>query len=799
MKATAAQAAHQQLVPSSSNGGCPSEQLLDVLLMLPEQNVNILLVDDQPKNLLALSALLDSSEVNLVKANSGKEALRCLLNQDFAVILLDVQMPEMDGFETAMLIRQRVRSQQTPIIFITALNRDDIHVERGYSLGAVDYILKPFAPEILKSKVAVFVELFKKTQLLKDQATLLEAANKKLEGEIIQRKIAEEALRLAHNSLEIKVQERTAQLAIANESLQAEITQRKIAEAALFREKEQAQVTLQSIGDAVITTNHLGLLEYLNPVASALTGWSQQEASGKPMSEIVRMVNETTHELIESPVETAMREGKPVCLDKPTLLISREGRELAVDDSAAPLRASDGQIIGAVLVLRDVTQERSTERQLSWHASHDALTGLVNRREFENCLEQSVISAKTSDQQHALCYLDLDQFKIVNDTCGHIAGDELLRQVTALFQTQVRASDTLARLGGDEFGLLLNHCPLDAAVRVASKLLERLQEFRYVWQDKTFTIGVSIGVVAIDANTQSVTSLLSAADAACYAAKNKGRNRVHIYQADDRELAIQQSQMQWVTRLNQALEENRFRLYYQSIVPSHEPSSLATHYEILLRLVDEQGNLVSPMAFIPAAERYNLMHCIDRWVIRTLFASLGEHYQQNRNPCELLGNVCDCLYAINLSGASISDEQFIEFVREQLSLHQVPPQVICFEITETVAIANLRQASQFMRSLKQVGCRFALDDFGSGMSSFAYLKNLPVDYLKIDGGFVKQILDEPTDLAMVEAINHIGHVMGLQTIAEFVENEAILEKITAIQVDYAQGYGIALPRPLTFN
>ncbi|MBD1808479.1 EAL domain-containing protein [Microcoleus sp. FACHB-SPT15] len=685
------------------------------------------------------------------------------------------------------------------MIFITALNRDDIHVERGYSIGAVDYILKPFAPEILKSKVAVFVELFKKTQLLKDQATLLEAANKKLEGEVIQRQKVEEELRRAHDSLEIKVQERTAQLALANESLQAEITQRKIAEAALFQEKEQAQVTLQSIGDAVITTNHLGLLEYLNPVASALTGWSQQEASGKPMSEIVRMVNETTHELIESPVETAMREGKPVCLDKPTLLISREGHELAVDDSAAPLRASDGQIIGAVLVLRDVTQERSTERQLSWHASHDALTGLVNRREFENCLEQSVISAKTSDQQHALCYLDLDQFKIVNDTCGHIAGDELLRQVTALFQTQVRASDTLARLGGDEFGLLLNHCPLDAAVRVASKLLERLQEFRYVWQDKTFTIGVSIGVVAIDANTQSVTSLLSAADAACYAAKNKGRNRVHIYQADDRELAIQQSQMQWVTRLNQALEENRFRLYYQSIVPSHEPSSLATHYEILLRLVDEQGNLVSPMAFIPAAERYNLMHCIDRWVIQTLFASLGEHYQQNRNPCELLGNIYDCLYAINLSGASISDEQFIEFVREQLSLHQVPPQVICFEITETVAIANLRQASQFMRSLKQVGCRFALDDFGSGMSSFAYLKNLPVDYLKIDGGFVKQILDEPTDLAMVEAINHIGHVMGLQTIAEFVENEAILEKITAIRVDYAQGYGIALPRPLTFN
>jgi diguanylate cyclase (GGDEF)-like protein/PAS domain S-box-containing protein len=798
MKASA-QLTHKIIAAQCGNCGRSLELLSDTLLILPEQKVNILLVDDQPKNLLALSAILDSPDLNLVKADSGIEALRCLLNQDFAVILLDVQMPNMDGFETAALIRQRQRSRQTPIIFVTALNRDDTHVERGYALGAVDYLLKPFAPEIIKSKVTVFVELFKKTQLLEQQAALLEAANKKLESEITQRQIAEEALRGAHDSLEIKVQERTAQLAQANASLQAEISQRKLAEAELFREKEQAQVTLQSIGDAVITINAKGLVEYLNPVASELTGFPPQEAKGKPLSEIVRIVNETTRELCEGPAETAMRSGKQVCLDKPTLLITREGDELAVDNCATPLRASDNQIIGAVLVLRDVTVAHHIEQQLSWQASHDALTGLVNRREFENCLQKAVLSAKASDQQHALCYLDLDQFKLVNDTCGHIAGDELLRQVTALFQSQVRTSDTLARLGGDEFGLLLFHCPLDAALRVASKLLEQLQEFRFVWQDKTFSIGVSIGLVAIDANTQSMTSVMSAADSACYAAKNKGRNRVQVYQADDRELAIQQSQMQWVTRLTQALEENRFRLYYQSIVPSRQTSSLATHYEILLRLVDEQGNLVSPMAFIPAAERYNLMPAIDRWVIRTLFTSLGQHYRENRNPCHFLEDGCDCLYAINLSGTSLNDEQFIDFVREQLALYQVPPQVICFEITETVAIANLRQAAQFMRSLKQVGCRFALDDFGSGMSSFAYLKNLPVDYLKIDGGFVRQIVDEPTDLAMVEAINHIGHVMGLQTIAEFVENEAILEKIAAIRVDYAQGYGISQPRPLAFN
>ncbi|MDP8963567.1 MAG: EAL domain-containing protein [Cyanobacteriota bacterium] len=768
--------------------------------MQPEQKVNILLVDDQPKNLLALSAILESLGENLVSANSGVQALRYLLHQDFAVILLDVQMPQMDGFETAALIRQRERSKHTPIIFVTAINRDDIHVEKGYSLGAVDYLLKPFVPEILKSKVAVFVDLFKKTHLLKQQTTLLEAANKKLEGEILQRQQAEDALQHAYDELEIKVEQRTRQLAQVNTSLQGEISERQLAQEALFREKELAQVTLQSIGDAVVTTNGVGLIDYLNPVAEALTGWRKQEVLGKPLSEMARLVNETTHEMVESPVETALREGQIVSHSEPTLLVTSSGREVAVDNSAAPIRASNGQIIGAVLVLRDVTQERSIERQLSWQASHDALTGLVNRREFEKRLEQTAIAARTSSQQHALCYLDLDQFKVVNDTCGHIAGDELLCQVTNLFQSQIRASDTLARLGGDEFGLLLNHCPLESAVQVANKLREQLQKFRYMWHEKTFAIGVSIGVVAIDANTQSVTSILSAADAACYAAKNKGRNRVHVYQADDRELAIQRGQMQWIARLTQALEENRFRLYYQPIVKSTQTSpSEEEHYEILLRLVDETGNLVMPGAFIPAAERYNLMHRIDRWVIRTLFASVGEQYRENANPSQLHPGVRDCVYAINLSGASLNDEQLIDFVRQQLTLHQIPPQMICFEITETVAIANLAQAAQFMRSLKQIGCRFALDDFGSGMSSFAYLKNLPVDYLKIDGGFVKQIVDEPIDLAMVEAINHIGHVMGIQTIAEFVENQTILEKITAIGVDYAQGYSIAHPRPLTFT
>jgi diguanylate cyclase (GGDEF)-like protein/PAS domain S-box-containing protein len=440
---------------------------------------------------------------------------------------------------------------------------------------------------------------------------------------------------------------------------------------------------------------------------------------------------------------------------------------------------------------------RESEQRLAWQSRHDGLTGLINRWEFEQCLEQVLSDAQTHNQQHSLCFLDLDQFKIVNDTCGHAAGDELLRQVTDLLQKQVRATDTLARLGGDEFGLLLNHCPLVQSMRIANALRQSLQEFRFIWQDKTFTIGVSIGLVVIDADTLNLSNVLSAADMACYAAKNAGRNRVHIYQADDQDLAISHGQMQWISRLTKALQFNSFCLYSQPIVPLALAQAKGKHYEILLRLQDEAGVLVPPMAFIPAAERYNLMHIIDRWVISTFFASLDQYCQEAGQCCSEL--CCSDMYAINLSGASINDDSFVDFLEQQFTLYSVPPQVICFEITETVAITNLSKAGKLICKLKQLGCRFALDDFGSGMSSFAYLKNLPVDYLKIDGEFIKDIVDDPTDLALTKAINQVGHAMGIQTIAEFVENDTILEKIAALGVDYAQGYGIGKPQPLQFN
>ncbi|WP_375507036.1 EAL domain-containing protein [uncultured Nostoc sp.] len=577
-----------------------------------------------------------------------------------------------------------------------------------------------------------------------------------------------------------------------------DITQQKQLEQALFQEKELAQVTLQSIGDAVITTDAMGRIQYLNPVAEAIAGWSQAEVQGLPLFDVFRLVDEITRQPVPHPVEKALREGCIAKLVKNTVLVTRSGNDLPIDDSAAPIRARDGQIVGAVMVFQDVSHTRNLTHQLSWQASHDALTGLVNRREFENYLENALTIAKQYDQTHILCYLDLDNFKIVNDTCGHAAGDQLLRQVATLYQSEIRKTDILARLGGDEFGILLSQCPLDQAIRIANTLRDRVKAFRFVWQDKLFTIGVSIGIAIITADTTNIASVLIAADSACYAAKNNGRNRVHIYQTNDLNLARQQGEMQWVTRLTQALEENRFYLYYQSIVPTTPTPSSKRHYEVLLRLWDETGNLILPGAFIPAAERYNLMHLIDRWVVRTLFAALEQHCCSSCEHCSTENAYCGCIHAVNLSGASINDDEFIDFLREQFALHQIPPSRICFEITETVAIANLTKAVEFINDLRSLGCCFALDDFGSGMSSFAYLKNLPVDYLKIDGGFIKNIVDNPIDSVMVEAIHQIGQVMGIQTIAEFVENDAILEKVTTLGVSYAQGYGIAKPRPLVF-
>lgn len=566
-----------------------------------------------------------------------------------------------------------------------------------------------------------------------------------------------------------------------------DITERQQMEETLFQEKELAQVTLDSIGDAVITTDAIGQIRYLNPVAEVLTGWREQDAQGIPLSQVFKIFHETTRVPVENPIEIALRENRIVELANHTILIARDGREIAIDDSAAPIHDRLGQIVGAVLVFHDVTHNRELSRKFSWQAKHDPLTGLINRREFEQRLEGALTSARIDDQVHALCYMDLDQFKIVNDTCGHVAGDELLRQVTMLLQEQIRKTDTLARLGGDEFGVLLTQCPLEQAIAVSNTLREKIQAFRFIWQGNSFAIGVSIGLVGITAESESLANLLIAADTACYAAKNNGRNRIHVFQRDDQDLLQHQGEMRWVNRLTKALEEDRFVLQGELMAAIDSLDSHQIHYEVLIRLQDEDGELVAPMAFIPAAERYNLMGKIDRWVTKKIFSQWAV-LQQKQQPSQ--NSKQSIVYAINLSGASINDPQFTEFLHQQFEQYAVPPELICFEITETVAIANLTKASQFIAQFQKLGCRFALDDFGSGMSSFGYLKNLPVNYLKIDGEFIRNMVNDPVDYAMVEAINHIGHVMGIETIAEWVEDDEILERVKILGINYAQGYAM---------
>ncbi len=567
--------------------------------------------------------------------------------------------------------------------------------------------------------------------------------------------------------------------------------EKKRSEDALFLEKVRAQVTLESIGDGVITTDAEGRIVYMNPVAEQFTEWKGDAARGKPLSEVFKIFDEDSNRLEEYPIHYCLQEGRVIRHDSHHLLMSHEGGKIEVQDSAAPIRDRDGVILGAVVVFHDVTEIQGMARRMAFLASHDPLTGLLNRREFETRLNQVLESAQAGQREHALLYLDLDQFKIVNDTCGHIAGDELLKQLANHMQKEIRASDVLARLGGDEFGVVLEDCSVDKAKQIADLLRQSVKDFRFLWESRTFEIGVSIGLVPISRDSGGITEVLSAADSACYVAKDHGRNRIHIYQPGDRAMAQRRGEMQWVHRLRQGLENNSFDLYCQAIVPlGEETSPFARFYEILVRVQDE--DLVLPAAFIPAAERYHLMPSIDRWVIRTVFSMLEEHQARSGGA----GEPGSARFAINLSGQSLGDEKFLEFVMQQFAQHRISPASICFEITETAAIANLARARDFIARFKSMGCHFALDDFGSGLSSFGYLKSLSVDYLKIAGDFIEGMVEDPVDHAMVEAINQIGHVMGLTTIAESVENAPILNSIREMGVDYAQGLGIDTPKPL---
>ncbi|MBV8852996.1 MAG: EAL domain-containing protein [Sinobacteraceae bacterium] len=547
-------------------------------------------------------------------------------------------------------------------------------------------------------------------------------------------------------------------------------------------------LALQSLAEAIITTDPNGQITYLNPAAERLTGSQAALAIGRPLEDIVGFVDETDRRLLADPVRQALTSGTPVNLSRRTLLLARaNGSERSIELSAAPIRNERRELVGAVVLLHDVTELRGLARQMSYQATHDALTGLVNRREFESRLEESAESGHRGDGQHVLCYLDLDRFKVVNDTSGHLAGDSMLREVAKVLRDAVRDSDTVARLGGDEFGMLLIGCPLEKARQIADDVCRAVADYRFVWKDKIFNIGVSIGLVEISRESGTLEELLAAADSACYVAKKQGSGRVAVYSARDEALARHSGEIQWLQKLQGALKESRFQLYHQPIVAADADEVGGPAMEVLVRLQDEAGHEVPPSEFVRAAERYRLMSLVDRWVVQTTLAALGRG---------AIAVSAKRSVAINISGQTVGDMQFLEFVVECLDSTGVSPSQVCFEITETAVVANLEHARRFVGVLHGMGCQFALDDFGSGVGSFSNLKTLPLDYLKIDGSFMRNLARDSVNQAMVTAMIKLARTLNFKVIAEQVEDESSLEAVRRMGVDYVQGFAVGKPLPL---
>jgi len=547
---------------------------------------------------------------------------------------------------------------------------------------------------------------------------------------------------------------------------------------------QRNQLLLDSAGEGIYGVDREGRCTFANRAAAQMLGYRVDELLGADMYSLVHHSDadgEPSNPALW-PVRQVMEQGSGTRVSD-ELLWSNGGAGFHAAYSSQPI-VEDGEVCGAVVVFQDITDALDMARQLRWQACHDSLTGLANRHEFERRVSALL---ELSAGEHCLLYLDLDQFKVVNDSCGHAAGDELLRQLGELLGRVLRRGDLLARLGGDEFGVLLADCPMSDARRIADNLRQVAEAYRLPWDGQLFAVGVSIGAVPLRASENNLNEVLRAADAACYAAKEAGRNRIHEFSPDDTELAERQGEIRWVQRLREAFEHDRLCLYAQPIVAVESATSAPHHFEVLVRLLDPDGSLVPPGRFMPVAERYKLMPQLDRWVIGNCLEWLTAHPR-----------VLQCLQmvAINLSGASITDGEFRIYLAALIQFGEIPPEKLCFEITETTAISDLERAAGFIAEMKTLGCNFALDDFGSGMSSFGYLKRLPVDYVKIDGSFVRDMCKDPIDHAMVKSINEIGHVMGKQTVAEFVEDDAVIAALRELGVDYAQGYGIAAPAPL---
>ena len=569
-------------------------------------------------------------------------------------------------------------------------------------------------------------------------------------------------------------------------------TEEKRLEQSLFEEEEIGKVTLESIAHGVVVTDSKGEITYLNPVAKKLTGWSLEDAKHKQIDRVLILVGETDRRTIPNPVCEVLEQETVAYLPSDTILITRQGRELNIEDSAAPIYSHQGEKIGAVLVFRDVTQARKIDKKLNWEANHDCLTELFNRRQLESLLIDVLDNSSKLD---SLIYIDLDRFKLINDVHGHQAGDRVLKELGALFKKLVRNSDCVARMGGDEFAMLLFNCSGSKAEQIAANVVKAVAEYRLNWKEKVLQVGASVGVLEIDPRCKSsLNETVQEVDRACYTSKKNGGNRytttsVSCNVPNDSNLRPQVIQLlDDALKLKNAPKSDGFCLYMQKIKAISQMQNEFDCYEILIRL-KHQGNIIPAIEFISTAERYQLMPEIDRWVINNFIACYEEfHDPEDKN-----------IYTLNLSGASINDLSFGNFVIDALCQSKIHPKNICFEITETVAISQIDRALTLFKRIKEIGCAIALDDFGAGMSSFAYLNHFPLDYLKIDGSFIKDIVNDPLKFATVECFKHISQALEIKTVGEFVEDDRILEQLAKIGIDYAQGYGIEKPRPLSFE
>lgn len=554
-----------------------------------------------------------------------------------------------------------------------------------------------------------------------------------------------------------------------------DITEHKEAESRVLAERARAEAALFSIGDAVIMTDLEATVEYINPAAEFMLGIDIDELNGQHVADVLKLYDEDDQQILFDPITPCLRHEQIQASAQSYQLTNAFGKSLSVSYIASPLRSPESKINGCVLVLHDVTETRHLSKELAYQAAHDALTGLFNRREFETRLASMLESLIDDPQQHIMLYIDLDQFKIVNDSCGHVAGDELLKQISSLLKKHLRGSDVLARLGGDEFGVLLSSCPLGKGEEIAEQLREVIEKFRFYWGGQSFNVGSSIGLVQVDSGADSVESILRNSDIACYMAKDQGRNRYVVYRDGDGEVESRKGDLYWVNRIQQAIENDELVLCRQTM-QCVKVVDEKQHGEILLRLKDVDG-FVPPSMFIPALERYRKIGILDRWVIEHALKWLGDQSDKSNQ-----------FISINLSAVSLSDEGLVGFIDQQIHAHNIDPGQLCFEITETATISNLSAAQLFIAQLREMGCYIALDDFGTGLSSFEYLRNLPVDYLKIDGHFIHGVNKDKVNASMVSMICELGRHLDMKTVAEQVEDLEDLTMLREIGLDYVQGY-----------